>query len=70
MGVCAGEAIEVESIDVEALGRTSWGVGCGGMRRGNESEEMNQRKCIKGNVSGEMYQETCINVWQGIDQRR
>ena len=28
MGICAGEAIGVESIGVEALGGTSWGVGC------------------------------------------
>ena len=35
MGICAGEAINVESIDVEGLGRPSWGVGCGDMcRRG------------------------------------
>ena len=33
MGVCAGEAINVESIEVEGSGRASWGVGCGDMRR-------------------------------------
>ena len=28
MGVCAGEAIEVESMEVEASGSLSLGVGC------------------------------------------
>ena len=38
MGICAGEAIEVESIEVEALGRVSSGVSCGDMcRRGYRS---------------------------------
>ena len=44
MGICAGEAIGVES---EALGRASWGVGCGDMHKA-VSEGICQRGCVRG----------------------
>ena len=33
VGVCAGEAIDVKSIDVEVLGSYNWGRCCRGMRK-------------------------------------
>ena len=71
MGVCAGEAIEVESMEVEALGRVSSGVGCGGMcRRGYRSHGDHRglgniglgrllwgiRGCVRGGVVRGEYQ--------------
>jgi len=44
VGVCAGEGIDVESIEVEASGSKGWGVGCGGMcRRGYRRRSYRRR---------------------------
>ena len=70
MGICAGEAIGVESIGVEASGRPSSGVGCGdmcegvcqwGCVRGGVSEGVSQRGCVSGGVS--------VDVSVGVGQR-
>ena len=46
--ICAGEAIEVESMEVEGSGRVSWGVDCGDMcRRGYRSRIYRSRSLGK-----------------------
>ncbi len=52
MGICAGEAIGVESIGVEASRGVSSGVGCGDMCRRGYRSRIYRSRGLAGGVLG------------------